>query len=152
MREYLDTLDRALRYILVQRMSIIPLVAETKISQGLPLYQPKREEQMYASMKTFSKELGLNPEVLEKVYKIIIKDSLRIEHEVEEQFERPEGRYHNQLKSNNDKEFESLLDNANKSLKEFLTIMEAARARFGEEGLVGEEVIKFIEQYYKKKV
>ena len=151
-REYLDTLDRALRYILVQRMSIIPLVAETKIEQGMPFYQPEREDKMYASMKTFSQETGLNPELLKQIYKIIIKDAIRIEHEIEDSFERSEGTSYNQLDNDAEEDYSGLLENANKSLKEFLTVMEDVRAHLGEKGLVGEDVTKFITQYYKKNV
>ena len=46
-REILNSYDEAIKRLITLRMSIIPLVAYTKMENNLPLFQPKREEEIY---------------------------------------------------------------------------------------------------------
>lgn len=78
-REELDSLDNVIKNMITIRMSLIPLVAKTKIEQNLPFFQPKREKSMYDNIKKFANENGVSPELLENVYKQIIKNAIDIE-------------------------------------------------------------------------
>lgn len=78
-REELDFLDNVIKNMITIRMSLIPLVAITKIEQNLPFFQPEREEAMYNDIKQFASENGVSPDLLENVYRQIIKNAIDIE-------------------------------------------------------------------------
>jgi chorismate mutase/prephenate dehydrogenase len=79
LREHLDRLDNALVYILAERMSLIPKVAEFKKANNIPQYQPEREKEIIKLKREIAEKLGLNPDLVETLYKEIIKDAHRIE-------------------------------------------------------------------------
>jgi chorismate mutase-like protein len=82
LRKHLDRLDTALVYVLAERMSLIPKVAEYKKANHLPQYQPEREKEVIASKRELAQKAGLNPDLIETLYKEIIKDAHRIESEI----------------------------------------------------------------------
>jgi chorismate mutase-like protein len=82
LREQIDSLDTELIKDLAQRMSLIPKVAEYKKANNLPRYQPKREAEVIESRRALAKEHGLNPDLVEKIMKLIIADAHRIEEEI----------------------------------------------------------------------
>lgn len=83
-REILNSYDEAIKRLITLRMSIIPLVAYTKIENNLPLFQPKREEEIYKKIEEFSNENGIDKELLKNIYKLIISNALKIEEEIVE--------------------------------------------------------------------
>ncbi len=151
-RGYLDTLDKALMYILMQRVSIIPLVAESKIKQGLPFYQPKREEQMYEFMKSFAESNGLNAELLVEVFKDIIKESLRIEHQFEEDIKAVEQPEKAEPSQEVVKLFQNSIDEANKMLKQFLISMGEVEAILQGKITNPADFSQLLTYYYRNKV
>ena len=78
-REEIDKIDNAIRYLLVFRMALIPLVTKIKIENGIELHQPGREEAIYNSIKEFAKDTGIDSDLVIEVYKSIIKKALEIE-------------------------------------------------------------------------
>lgn len=83
-REILNSYDEAIKRLITLRMSIIPLVACTKMEDNLPLFQPKREEEIYRGIEEFSIENGVDKELLKNIYKLIISNALKIEEEIAE--------------------------------------------------------------------
>ena len=81
-REILNSYDEAIKRLITLRMSIIPLVAYTKMENNLPLFQPKREEEIYKKIEEFSNENGVDKELLKNIYKLIISNALKIEEEI----------------------------------------------------------------------
>ena len=82
LRKHLDRLDTALVYILAERMNLIPKVAEYKKANNILQYQPDREKEIIASKRALAEKAGLNPDLIEILYKEIIKDAHRIEAEI----------------------------------------------------------------------
>ena len=64
------------------RMSLIPIVADIKIKNNLPLFQGKREEEIYNKLDEFARENGVDSNLLKDIYKLIISNALGIEEDI----------------------------------------------------------------------
>lgn len=81
-REKLDKLDLKLLQTLAKRMALIPSVARYKKDNNIPRYQPEREKEIIENKRRLAMELRVNPDLVEDLFKRIIKDSHRIEKEI----------------------------------------------------------------------
>lgn len=81
-RKELDMYDNAIKNMLAIRMALIPIVAKIKKENNLPLYQGKREDEIYKNIEIFSDNCGIDKELLKDIYKLIISNALKIEDEV----------------------------------------------------------------------
>jgi chorismate mutase len=82
LRQHLDRLDAALLYILAERMSLIPKVAQYKKENNMPRFQPEREKEILETKRKLAESLNINPDLAEKIFKEIIEDAHRIEKEI----------------------------------------------------------------------
>jgi len=144
-RKYLDQLDTILRYILLQRMSLIPLVAEAKLENGIPMFQPKREEEIFIALQEFSLNSGLNPELLTNIYKIIINDAHRIENNI------MNGNIFDNTCYFQDN-LSTVLDNINDNLKEYIDLINIIRSECSSQNNSREEFINIFTTYYKERI
>ena len=78
-RKKLDKADNELIKVLAKRMALIPSVAEYKIKNNVKRYQPEREKQILDKNRKIAKKSGLNPDLVEGIFRKIIKDAHRIE-------------------------------------------------------------------------
>jgi len=78
-REEIDKIDNAIRNLLVLRMSLIPIVTRIKLENNLELHQPGREEAIYNSIREFSKNTGIDSDLVIEIYRLMIKKALEIE-------------------------------------------------------------------------
>lgn len=83
-RKELDIYDNAIKTLVTLRMSLIPIVTDIKVKNKLPLFQSKRENEMYANISKFAKENGVSEELVTQIYKQIIANALEIEHSLSE--------------------------------------------------------------------
>lgn len=148
-RRQLDILDRSLMYILVKRMSLMPLVVKAKKEKGLPAYQPDREKSMYASMELFAKETGLNPDMLSDVFKVIIKDAIRIQEQSGDSSVLPGDAGGLDIGKETLYELESSIESAGSALRGFLTSMEESRLRLSSESDKAGLLSDFLTGYYR---
>jgi chorismate mutase/prephenate dehydrogenase len=81
-RTHLDRIDTALVNLLAERMSFIPMVAKEKIKNNLKRYQPERETEILTNKRNLAIEKGLNPELVEELFRAVIKDAHRIEEDI----------------------------------------------------------------------
>ncbi len=81
-RSKLDKIDRELLEILSKRIELIPHVAEYKKTNNIVRYQPDREKEIFESKRKLAKELNINPDLVEEIYKLIISESHRIEKDI----------------------------------------------------------------------
>lgn len=81
-RKELNMYDNIIKNMITLRMALIPIVAKIKIENNLPLFQEKREEEIYRNIEIFSKETGVNPELIKNIYKLIIANALEIEENI----------------------------------------------------------------------
>ena len=81
-RNELTMYDNIIKNMITLRMSLIPIVADIKSKNNLPLFQAKREDEIYKNIKTFSKENGVDASLVTDIYKLIISNALNIEENV----------------------------------------------------------------------
>lgn len=81
-RKSLDMYDNAIKYMITLRMSLIPIVADIKKKENLPLFQSKREDEIYSNIEKFAQENGVDVKLVTDIYKLIIANALKIEEEV----------------------------------------------------------------------
>ena len=78
-RQHLDRLDKALVELVAERQSFVPKVAEFKKANGLARFQPEREEEIISSKRKLAEAKGVDPDLVEDLFRRIILDSHRIE-------------------------------------------------------------------------
>ena len=83
-RKELNYYDELIKNIINLRMALIPIVADVKIKNNLPLFQGKREDEIYKKIDMFSKENGIDCNLLTSIYKLIIQNALQIEEKISE--------------------------------------------------------------------
>ena len=81
-RKELNKYDNIIKNMIVFRMSLIPIVADIKIKNDLPLFQGKREEEIYKNIEIFCNEKGISSDLVKDIYKLIIANALKIEHDI----------------------------------------------------------------------
>lgn len=86
-RKELDMYDNIIKNMITLRMSLIPIVADIKMKNNLPIFQSKREDEIYINIEKFSNENGVESELITKIYKLIISNAIKIE---EQYIEKPE--------------------------------------------------------------
>ena len=84
-RKELNKYDDAIKNLIALRMSLIPIVADIKIKNSLPLFQGKREEEIYKKIENFAKEKGVSENLVKDIYKLIIANALEIEEKISEE-------------------------------------------------------------------
>jgi len=84
-RKELNKYDDAIKNLIALRMSLIPIVADIKIKNNLPLFQGKREEEIYKKIENFAKEKGVSENLVKQIYKLIIANALEIEEKISEE-------------------------------------------------------------------
>ena len=78
-RTYLDEFDKVLMNIMLHRMSLVPLVAYAKLKNGIEIYQPEREKNIFANIENFCKNRNMNGKMLFDIYRRIIDEAYVIE-------------------------------------------------------------------------
>lgn len=83
-RKELDIYDNAIKTLIALRMSLIPIVTDIKVKNNIPLFQSKREDEIYTNISRFARENGVSSELVTQIYKLIIANALDIEHKLSE--------------------------------------------------------------------
>jgi chorismate mutase len=78
LRILIDDVDRRLVALLNERTRVVEEIGRVKRLSGLPVYEPKREEQVFANV-TGSNGGPLTPEALRRVFERIIDEMRTIQ-------------------------------------------------------------------------
>lgn len=115
-REKLDKIDRSINYLIFLRMSAAVLVGETKKEQDLPIFQPKREKEIYQRQKVFAEERGINEQLLIQISKLLIEEAVDIEEKI----------LSNSITYEEEEQLDiwGKLEQSEKALEDFLAVME----------------------------
>ncbi|WP_170416732.1 chorismate mutase [Ruegeria atlantica] len=82
LRAQIDKLDCQLIQMLVTRASYIDRASELKPGEGLPARIPDRVEEVVQRVRTSSAELGMDPDLAERMWRILIDWSIAREERV----------------------------------------------------------------------
>lgn len=81
-RKKLDQIDSQIIELIKQRIELLPEVVAYKKKHNLAVCQEKREKVIFENLKNISSELGVNYEMVENIWKLLIKEAHRVEHEL----------------------------------------------------------------------
>jgi chorismate mutase-like protein len=74
-RKKLNEIDSKIIDLLSERQSYMPAVGKYKQKNGLAITQAKREKEILDSLTKSAKKNKINPELVRKIFKLIIKDA-----------------------------------------------------------------------------
>ena len=72
LRAWIDALDHELLQLLSRRNGLVAEVARTKREHNRDIRDPEREESLLADRRQRASQLGLSPEVIESIYRLIL--------------------------------------------------------------------------------
>lgn len=79
LRKKLDDLDSEMIRLLAKRMALAEDIGKLKKEKCIPLRQPEREKELMQKRKQLARQIGLREELVERICKEIIDESLRVE-------------------------------------------------------------------------
>ncbi len=79
LRKEIDALDRQLILPLGKRMLLSKSISLMKKDKGIDLRQPEREAELVALQKELALEPGLNPDFAERLFKLLLEESLSVQ-------------------------------------------------------------------------
>ena len=82
LRAQIDKLDRQLIEMLVTRAGYIDRASQLKTAEGLPARIPERVEEVVQRVRASSDALGLDPDLAEQLWRILIDWSIAREERV----------------------------------------------------------------------
>lgn len=75
LRDEIDDIDRQIVSLLAKRQTVIENVVKLKNAHNIPVYHPAREEYLISNRRNQSKEIGLNPDFVEEIFRSVIRQS-----------------------------------------------------------------------------
>ena len=78
-RKKINKIDAEIVHLLAKRCVCVKKIGKYKKEHSLKIYQPKREREVLAEKAKLAKKFGLNQGLINKLYKLIMKDSRRIQ-------------------------------------------------------------------------
>lgn len=75
LRDRIDEIDSRILSLLSQRQEQVLKVVELKKTHNMPVYHPAREEDMISRLRTQAGKAGMDPDFLEELYRIIMRQS-----------------------------------------------------------------------------
>lgn len=79
LRKKIDNVDKKIIKHIAKRTKIVMSIGEYKRRHKIPIYLPKREKQALKARKDIAKKHRISPEMVEDIFKRLIKESHRIE-------------------------------------------------------------------------
>lgn len=74
-RDEIDRIDAGILRLLAQRLAIVDRVGKVKKEHGIPVYHPAREENLITSRRADAERLGLDPALVEDLFRSILRGS-----------------------------------------------------------------------------
>ncbi|MDZ7830422.1 MAG: bifunctional chorismate mutase/prephenate dehydrogenase [Desulfobacterales bacterium] len=78
LRQAIDGIDEQIVSLMAERQKVVKRVTEIKKAKNLPVYHPSREEDLVSSRRSQGASAGLDPDFIEELYRVILRQS-RIE-------------------------------------------------------------------------
>lgn len=77
LREEIERIDEQVLRLIARRMRIVEEIAEIKRDMGLSIVDEEREKTLLAKLKKRGEELGIRPEDVELIFRLIMLMSIR---------------------------------------------------------------------------
>ena len=74
LRKKIDKIDKKIVELLVERFKLTKKVGIYKKEKNMPALNKEREINIFKERKNWAKNMNLNPFLVEKIFKLIIKD------------------------------------------------------------------------------
>lgn len=74
-REEIDRIDSGILELLAKRLEIVDRVGKVKRESGIPVYHPAREENLITGRRAEAQKLGLDPALVEDLFRAILRGS-----------------------------------------------------------------------------
>lgn len=81
-REEIDKIDDELLDLIQKRTSLISKVADYKIKENVSIEDSERRKQIISSKRKKAEELDVNPDLIEKIYTLLINESCEIQEKI----------------------------------------------------------------------
>jgi chorismate mutase / prephenate dehydrogenase len=75
LRDEIDDIDRQMVFLLAKRQTVVGKVVDLKNAHNIPVYHPAREEYLISNRRNQSREIGLNPDFVEEIFRSVIRQS-----------------------------------------------------------------------------
>ena len=79
LRNQIDEVDQQIIDLLALRFELVKKVWERKKQNNIAPLQPKRWEKVLQTRKSWAKQKGVNPDLVEKIWNLIHKEVLNLE-------------------------------------------------------------------------
>lgn len=79
LRKKIDEIDERILDLIAKRLNIVEEIGKEKRNSGIGIVDKKREELILSDLKKSGEEKGVSSEVIEKIWKILIKAAYVIE-------------------------------------------------------------------------
>lgn len=79
LRKKIDTIDEQILLLLKERLEVSKRIGRMKKDHGLPLRDPRREEEVYAKVMKEASQRELDPSEIEALYQKIIAMCLHVQ-------------------------------------------------------------------------
>jgi len=79
LRDDIDRVDEVLVRLLNERARVACEIGEIKKAQGIEIYQPEREKQVLAHVRSIAAEGPLGPDAIARLFERIIDEARRLE-------------------------------------------------------------------------
>jgi len=84
LRKQIDEIDDTILKLLVSREELVTYIGELKNTKGTSILDAEREEEIIARLKKKAEENDLNPELVEKLIKLIMDHSKKVQESCKE--------------------------------------------------------------------
>jgi chorismate mutase-like protein len=81
-RERIDGIDEKIVRLISERLDICKAVAKYKSENDIPMMQPERVREVLVKRRELADELDLNPDLVERIYKLIVEEACILEDEI----------------------------------------------------------------------
>ena len=81
-RKRIDEIDMKIVELVSERVSLIPKIAEYKSMNDIPRVCAEREQEILGNKRDLAEKLGIDPDLVEDIFKRLIEESHKIEKEI----------------------------------------------------------------------
>lgn len=79
LRGEIDKIDQELLDLIVRRIELVRAIGAVKKNEGIEVIDEEREKEIFNRLTTLAGEKGIDPDIVKKIWNVLIKISYEIE-------------------------------------------------------------------------